>query len=297
MSRLPGPLQKASRPRSRKRGYILLMTLLVLVLCVSTLAGVCRMSMAKAARSRADVEELQRRWGTLSCRSNLLPRAQAVLSAREEITGRPIAQFSTTVVLTDQAFELTFADEQSKSNINRAVELEQAARAAARSLSKSSLAVALHPVRRRLSDGAGRTETLNRYESFGQVFREPSGAQCLTLSDQLTCWGDGRLNWRRATPAAIAVACRQVGEPRVVAALIAARSVTPPPSLSQALAGISLSPEKAKALDEAMSTGSTCHSLWVVAAPVRKSAGAEHYAFSVLTTDDQDGPVVEDFVW
>src|SRR3954469_11264965 len=102
--------------RPRRRGYALLMVLLVLALAAAALAGVCRLSLEKAVRASRAAEDLQRRWGVITCRSVLLPRAEDVLSAAQ--ADGPTAETRREIRLGDLSFTLVFGDEQAKANVN-----------------------------------------------------------------------------------------------------------------------------------------------------------------------------------
>ena len=97
------------RHPSRSRGYVLVMTLALLVLCATMLVTVSRASMRHALAARSAQEDLQRRWGALSCRKAVLQNAEALLSAAEARHKKPIPVLATAVRLGDVEFEFAAA--------------------------------------------------------------------------------------------------------------------------------------------------------------------------------------------
>ena len=119
----PAVIRSTRRPGGRRRrsGYVLLLTLLILALAGTVTAGVCRASLARAARSVQAEQDLQRRWGAASCSRAYLPRAAEVIAAAEAAQGRPLPGVRVRVVLNGQAFDLWFADETAKLGVNALV--------------------------------------------------------------------------------------------------------------------------------------------------------------------------------
>ena len=133
--------------RTGSRGYVLILTLFLLVIAAVAMVGVVRASMGRALAAVDAQRDLQRRWGTVSCARTLLPRAESILNAAEQRTGRPAAAVDIALTLGGQPFALTVADEQAKLNVNALYEsgkrpaVERAARDAA-----PGLAVRLRPM-------------------------------------------------------------------------------------------------------------------------------------------------------
>ena len=128
-------------------GYVLLLTLFLLVIAAVAMVGVVRASMGRALAAVDAQRELQQRWGTLTLTQTLLPRAPGVIDAAEQRVGRPLPSVDATVDLGGERFDLTFADEQAKANVNalyadgKRPAAERAARDAA-----GNLAVRLRPM-------------------------------------------------------------------------------------------------------------------------------------------------------
>src|SRR5438874_6965539 len=111
--------------RRQHRGYVLVVTLALLVLCATLTAATARMAMRRALAARLAESELQHRWGMASCRAALLPHAEQILTAAElrlHRPHRPLAVYSTRVQLGRQRFDLILGDEQAKANVNALLE-------------------------------------------------------------------------------------------------------------------------------------------------------------------------------
>ncbi|HSW49059.1 MAG TPA: hypothetical protein VLH09_02740, partial [Bryobacteraceae bacterium] len=92
---------------------------MLLVLAAAALSSMCLRSLRHALESAQAAEELQRRWGMVSCQAALLPRAERVLAQAEQETASAAATCRHELRLGAQVFELVFSDEQAKVNVNR----------------------------------------------------------------------------------------------------------------------------------------------------------------------------------
>ena len=101
-----------------RHGYVLVTTLVLLMLAATLLVGIGRASVRQAVRARVAQDELQRRWGTASCREAVLPYAEGLLRAEEGRRRGPVPSLRRRVTLGGQAFDLVVADEQAKANVN-----------------------------------------------------------------------------------------------------------------------------------------------------------------------------------
>src|SRR5437879_12169407 len=64
-------------------GYVLVVTLGLLILAASVMVAVSRAAMGHSAAARSAAEELRRRWAVVSCRSAVLPYAESILATAE----------------------------------------------------------------------------------------------------------------------------------------------------------------------------------------------------------------------
>src|SRR6476660_8633708 len=99
---------RVRRNHRHPRGYVLLLTLMLLAVAAAALAGACRGALQKALLATRAQEDLQRRWGVLSCRAALLPKAERVLAVSVDHAS---AETQFDVTLGGQAMTLVFGDE------------------------------------------------------------------------------------------------------------------------------------------------------------------------------------------
>lgn len=207
-------------------GYVLLLTLGMIALASIALAGLARHSLNLAASAGQAADDLQRRWGLLSVRHVLLGRASEFLEAQvpDELADLPPwpkpAHVSASFQMAGQRFTVTIADEDAKVDLNRIYQRKRdRLLPAIRQLSRDANSAA--PSVRLMPNADNRTP----FTSWGQVFElartlneNNASGTLISLSDEMTCWGSGRLNLRRASDAAVceiaslALPAKEVGE-------------------------------------------------------------------------------------
>ena len=283
---------------ARPRGYILPMTLALVAIAALVLARVCRDDMRRSLCAARDADELQRRWAMLSCQATYLRQAEAVLESSELAAGRATPALQTEVNLGGQRFELRFADESAKLNVNAIyrrsdlTSVERLARDGARR-SGTSLAVHLRPMNRG-AEFAADEDPMPAFDSFGQIFDEsgiPSAAAIELATRNVTCWGDGKLNWRRASAAALAEALH--GDRQSAARILALQKRGSAANAQDLRQSIGTAPDAAKKADDLFTDSSTVQSLWVTCGDPQSPAAR----FAVRRTQDNGHATVTSFTW
>jgi len=132
-------------------GYVLVTVLALLVLSATLMVAVSRAALRHAAAARVAQDDLQHRWGVVSCRRAVLIHADQLLAIANLSPGRNnLARLNASIQLGNQSFDLIVSDEQAKANINALLEEADSARVESRlrqSLSGTGLlnAVRLRP--------------------------------------------------------------------------------------------------------------------------------------------------------
>jgi hypothetical protein len=304
----PALRSSTTRPvrATRRRGpaprpaYVLPLTLLLLAVAAASLAGVCRISLEQAVRAAGAREDLQRRWAVTTCRAALLPKAERVLASAERSGGGPSSEARVRLALGGVTLDLVFGDEQAKANLDVLYRAGGRAgtEAAIRALTAGAdVRVAPAPFAVATPE-AGTVEALQQdeqprlFESWSQVFGDtppgalaaPRGADGRSAVADLTCWGDGTLSYRRASVAALRLACPKALGATGAARLVALRQDQPELDLWEALEQLELSEEQQAEAEERLIDESSCHSLWIVA----RTGGRSWYDLSIA--DDGEGP-------
>jgi hypothetical protein len=275
---------------------VLLLVLVVLAVAAAALAGVSRMSLRKALHARRAEEELQRRWAVVSCRSVLLPKAEAVLSRAGKQTGVAAAEVRREVHFGGQDLTLVFGDEQAKANVNllyRSGGLAAADRAVRRAVNTADVAVDLRPLPGQPGVSPEGEAPPPVFEAFAQVFKpsppaaliETAGSARASPASVLTCWGDGSLHFRRAPADAVREVCGRHTGGALANRLVQIRDKHPEADLASALDQIKLSEPAREALEELLTEESNCHSLWIIT----RSRDRSVYDLAVLDQSSEEG--------
>ena len=302
------------KPRPSQSGFVLLLVLVLVLLAGTTLAGLAWRSMMGAIRSQQAAEELKRRWAVASCRETLLANAEDLLDKAErgkdkdgkpsqKYVNKPQAQLRVSCQLAGIDYELIFTDEQAKLNLNTILEsggMDTAQSAIRRLIAGrpgglgTDAKVNLHVLNAagRSAHGATTKAVVPRIGSYGQVFENATPQSLIGdrpasgLAGKLTCWGDGKVNLRRAAPEVIEQICDTVLRRDVAAALIDARNCDPYRKCSAILADLGTLDDKQRAkLAGCLSDKSNCHGLWVIARSQQRS----WYSLAVCTGGGSSG--------
>jgi hypothetical protein len=318
--------------KHNRRGYVLVMTLGLLMLAATLLVTIGRASTRRVLQARLEEQELQRRWATVSCRNAVLPFAGDILARQEALRGRPIPVYSDAVVLNGQRLSLVICDEQAKANVNLLLEHSDKSRTEARirealvgsGLGNSimlrpepSVHAEVTPAARSGGSSAAPPGPPNWISGFGQIFsnvgpdRLIAGGPLAPVA-QITCWGSGAVNLMRVPEPALRLAGapsltvieadrlidarnkafgRTSVKKQPVPALQSARPVSTGDAVANLLAEARVDPKTRLSL--ALTTSSTCYSLWVV----RREGRRGNYRLFVMDSSNPQSPRIEAFAW
>ena len=316
----------STRAFHHRSGYVLVVTLALLVLSASLMVAVSRAALAHATAARLGADELQHRWGVVSCRTALLPYAETILLTAESQHHVATPVIHGRVQLGEELFDLSIADELAKVNVN--LYFDHADRSTAETRLRQALAgfglvqnIRLRPDGRlqtadapATSPSTQPTNTLPQWVTgYGQIFADASPEVLLTprngtrIVDLLTCWGGGQLNLRRIPAAVLQMAAGTNLSGIAQNKLLAMRdldlqgkplplpSPKTPLSKDPALRLIQAAGVDSKGLDKLppLVAESRCHSIWIVTQDKRRTW---HY-LSILDRSDKDHPRSAAFVW
>ncbi len=296
-----------------RRGYILLTTLALLVLSSTLLVTLARSTIQRSAEAKQSQQDLQRRWGDISCQRALLPHVESILGNQEKLHQHPFPTYRATIQLGPQLFELLIADEQSKTNVNALLDLADKPRTESQlrtTFSTFAAQIRLHTSLPPTSAPTTRPVLPRYLTSFGQIFDSTPPQNLLAArfdkpapADLLTLWTDGQLNIRRCSPSALALLNNSTLTQLDIRRLIEARDALyqknpPPPSatplptdpIRRLLTHAQIAPNKANLH---LTTTSKSHSLWII---VRDPA-RQWYSLAVLDQSEDDHPRSYSFLW
>jgi hypothetical protein len=293
----------------RHRGYILIVTLGALVLAATVMITMAQAAMDHAREARLAADDLQRRWGAISCRQAILPNAEHLLAERDARLHQPAPTMRAAVQLGRYAFHFVIADEQAKANVNQVLASTDRSNAEDRihrALASTGTAAKLRLRPATIALAPTTQPLLLPVSGWGQVLETANPPQVVSLevrpgaSDLLTCWGDGRINIARASAAAIAL-----GAPKLlqmdVQHLVQARTNRMNPqagnssenetgdAMHRVLFAAGVEPARASNL----TLNTTCHSLWIITDDGRRL----WYDLAVRDESNPDQPQVRLFTW
>ena len=287
------------RPKRDESGFALLMALVLILIAGVALANLSRRSVTEALDAKTRAEAVQRRWATTSCTATLLPDAERILRAieqpdaapdeqgaargparpdRREARRPPVPELRVSCRLAGLDYELVLCDEQAKVNVNALLggdaRIAEATRVIWRLVGNAGSDRGGWELRLRSYD-PGSTDTMRRalprLAGYGQVFDGASPAQLVGddvgggLGSHLTCWGDGKINIRRAPPQVVEAVCLRRLGPQAVGDILAARDADPYRPLDRILASArTLDDDDRRDAKRYMTDNSDAHAMWVV---------------------------------
>ncbi len=261
----------ASRPA--RRGYILVMTLFLLAMAGSALLGLAAESHRRARQALLAQEQLQKRWGAYSTERTLLPRNAEFLKAVAMRHGRPVAQTQVSFELNRQRFVAIISDEQAKVNPNAfGVHVDSSSvEKIITQLVPDPIAIRLHPAKRPVTAKDGSQTMIDHYTTFGQLFAEIPPAMLMGngitpgFTDNLTCWGDGKLNLSTASASSLIATCSLDLSHDQLTRLKDDLRQHPDKTAADIVELQRFSPAQRATLDKRFTKESKCHSLWIAA--------------------------------
>ncbi len=215
------PLLKHSP--QRRRGFVLMLTLAMIVIAVTLTARTANRSLTRTLESLDAESQLQDRWSRLSLQQAVLSHADHIFTSAEsdQRDTQPAIWHDAEITLTGTTYRLRLSDENAKINLNtvmRTQPLDALDQLIGQSTSRSL---------RREKRSPSSTEPVNTppapLESWGQVFSSSSPSTLLNATTKITLWGNGRLNIHRATDQSIRQLLEPLTTPTEVDALLRQR--------------------------------------------------------------------------
>jgi hypothetical protein len=265
---------------ARQSGFVLVIVLVVLTIAATIVAASARRSCRRALQSRQSAEDLQLRWGTLSCRATCVPAAELLLQQRQAAETEKVTRADYRVTLGGIGFVLVVGDEQCKANVNllaaRRGEVDLASTVSG--LEVGSRRVLPIRLRSGVPDPSIVSALPLLYTSYDQLYayRRPSDLVDAESAEpvagaRVTCWGSGKLNFKRAGRDALRVVLAGVFNETQIDKLLRLLDESPDCTIGEAVKHLKLGRKKAWELRRVLTDVSYCHSLWVVAKGRRRS--------------------------
>ncbi len=259
--------------RSTKRGFALVLVLLVLVLAGSYL-GLAAHRSGKAALAAASAqEELQLKWAFLSARAAALPAVERLLEEQLAISGRPASTARVDLTLNGRQLTIVAGDEQAKANANMLLE-----RHGMRSLidtlrslqadQREALAVEPRPAAEPPANLISRWP--QRFAALGQLFAPgkrmsvPQMKYDSCVNQHITCWGSGAVNILRADALVLRATLGDLLNENEIDQLLKWRLDNPQGTVDAAMESLEIEKKRRESLRRLLTSRSYCHSIWLV---------------------------------
>lgn len=295
-------------------GYVLLAVLAALVLVTTVLGTLAEISLRRGLAAADAERQLQQRWGSETLRRAILPKAAQLFdrleAAHAERRGpdRAPATYLDQVVLGGATFDLLLADEDAKLNLNTLYHMAgpSAVEQAIQDLLPAGgwgvirLLPAVEPgqlSRSQRTLGRGEPSADESppaaFRSWGEVFDltnsiDPAsgGFAVSPATTEITCWGSGALNLRRAADGAVVAALAPVVQDAAARRMLHRYRNSPAMTLA-----ILLQTEVNRELDRQrlsrrLSETSTSFSLWIDAS---MNGSRSIGQFTVISRDADGG--------
>ncbi len=316
-------LPAARRPRARRigrqrqHGYVLLVVLAVSVLVITALGTLAKLSLRRGLEAADAERALQMRWGAVTLERAILAKAPEVFQQREELAAvqtpkvPPPPSIRAVLTLGNVTFDLLLGDEDAKLSLNSLYHHAGPAKtgqAVSRIVGPAvGRAVRLVPaVEPLLIAREGKRNSLqsddespdeeappiaDAFRSWGEVFDlaalengTRSDAALPNLTTGITCWGNGQLNFRRASDEAILAVAGSVIQDGGARRLLERYRSSPTSTLGVLLQTEVSGGRNRDELRKVLSETSTNFSLWIDAS---SQAIGSRRSFTVMRRDEE----------
>ena len=265
-------------------GYVLVMTLVLVVMAGSVLTVMAKRNIFDASDVLQAQSQLQTRWAAYSLSRAILPNAdqffETVLEQQDEKPKEPLTKVSFELSINQALCFITLMDEQAKANINHLLKTKgnptQTA-LAIRSLG-DQFKIQDMPVLQIKPYTWMELPTLAPLHTWDQVLEkvEPDKLYAIeentkAIGDIITCWGDGKLNFHNAPIQVIQTVCHPLINRVQIAKLIAARKADPQITLSNALTTADVTKDQLEKITPLFTEKSSCYALSISITESRQS--------------------------
>ncbi len=308
-----GSQEHASSGRPRD-GYVLLVVIAVSVLVITALGTLAKQSLRRGLEAADAERSLQKRWGAFTLERVLLVDAPKVFALLEETAAKltpgvpPPTTIRAALTLNGVTFDLLLADEDAKLNLNTLYHHvgEQRTQQAISEIvgpgagSTMRLVPAVKPMmmsresRRTTQESEEDGAELmipDAFRSWGEIFdlgsmeaQIGSDAALPNLTTDITCWGTGQLNIRRASDQAILAVASSVVQDGGAQRLLTRYRESPKATLGVLLQTEISSQRNRDQLSTMLSEASTNFSVWIDASA--KGSGSQRW-FAVMRRDEE----------
>ncbi len=251
-----------------RRGFVLPMILVLLVLAAFAMAGAAQRSFDRAVLATQAEQRLRRDWTLRSATLSLTPQIERILADQEAQAFEPVARHDARLTVNGYRMDMVFSDEQAKININTLLEL-RGKRVTERVIDEMTFTSAA-TIHLALPSGVIPAERSQRrpITTWSQVAQDIRVDDLApfdqnTLASHFTCWGDGRINIRRASAGAIETLLSPALSTGDAETIVRVQLERPGIGLEGAIAQLELSKRDLEVVKQRLTDQSSCYALWL----------------------------------
>ncbi len=297
----------ARRPRP---GFVLLSVLVILVLVGVIMARMASQGVRLSLAAKTRTDQLQRDWSVQSLERIIAPQSRKLFEERVKATGSSPRTMSGSVQLGGRILRLTVADETAKLNVNR-IHFESGIAGTDAALKRSVPSLGEFVQQLRPIGGPMRPTTAepnederavvvpNFYRAWGQLYdfeatdprrRGPFVAQ---VSNRITLWGQGTLNYVRCDRNTLEILLQQIVDNQRATELADEFHANPKLDLQAFMLGIGIDEEIRDRVLRILTKESTCFSLQTEILPEVADTGVMGGQFASVTILNQPTMIEE----
>jgi hypothetical protein len=256
---------------AERRGFVLLMVLMLIVLGALLLTQYSMQGLRLATQAEREERELQARWGRWSAAQAVMMRADRFLQGAGKLK-QPNAEFPKAATDIDLLFRFGEAEFQVRVfDLDSVVNINTAIRHSGASGLQRLLETTLSPelrtaIRqpRKTAEAAGNRGSHESIDSWGELLDlkgllgEPTGMRRFAdLQRRLTCWGSGQLNIGRCSDQSLSTLGHALGRSGLFDRIIRKRNKGTSETLSELISTESRSVEDSELLQNVLRENST----------------------------------------
>lgn len=246
--------------RTRRRGFVLLMVVVLIAIAAMILARLASTSLRVASVAVEEEREMRERWAVTSLRRysfETAPRLFAGPSDPDSDEGAR-AVFWQDVRLAGETWKIVVAEESAKLNLA----MFRGQIGSDDWSTDVELLLETDSVRLKSSIESPRLRWGDWLESAGSS-RSPSAEAVATATQRITLWGDGRLNVMQCDDETLGIVWRRQFGHAPPAVLHQMRSQQPRPTTQQMMAALDLRDSQRDKANNWITAESRCYSTWV----------------------------------
>jgi hypothetical protein len=312
-SSVASPKRPSRARRKPAAGYVLITVIAVAILVITCLSMLARHSLRLGLQAADEERMLQKRWGEMTLQKAMLVNAESIFNLREEqanlqTTGVALPPvIRSRITLGEVTFHVLLADEDAKLPLNTLYHhagLKKTEDGISRIAgSNAQLATRLTPAvkprqigreKRRISntddaENENNEDIPDAFRSWGEVFdlatltgTEDDQPVLQASTANLTCWGSGQLNFRRASDNAILTLASVVVQDGKARRILQRYRSNPTATLPILLQSEVTDQQEQRQLLSMFSETSTNFSIWIDA---YSKTGASLRTFTVMKRD------------